>query len=762
MGHAKRSKLNDYVRREIAIALDSPEEIVESAVIIYEVEPDEVEPLVNAALSAHRTACANWPEVTDCDRLDRAFAALDKSGVLARQNFTCCNNCGHTQLSDRMYDELERGRTLDGYVFYHQQDTDRAVAGGGLHLSYHSLTPLPDAVIAIGRRVVEALRAQGLVVTWDENPYNAIELPSFDWKRRGPPPSTKAPRDWSPESLLDRWCEALPGSAGAELAEALGELYGEAAIAAGCIDVAIALARAPFAIEPGLRDKPRNNALTRVALALSKSDVPPARVKALWQEAYAAAPLSRHGELIHLLVAGELADPELHAVARNRVMQTRRDICGAAAVAWYLVRAPAESVDETEHAAMLKSIRRTFESSREEFRYSDTEHAHLRIAVASALWVIHVRRGELDLARPARELVLEGLDSDGIRILPSFVQRALLAAAAEVGELAGWVSRWDELSLSAVSGEVLDALVRTGQIDTAVEVAGQPGRPTELFARLARLVPDDPRASMWIEQAATAESLMAIYKEEDLLSSEEFRDARLEFAALRGARDDRERARLEIAAISADIRAEFAASEARLLAHLEQVRDGARGPALPVDERWFSPEGTRSLEKALTKWAAASDRRQRLLTRRSAMMILEAAVAFAGRGELDRARELVARVEGAEPPGDPTVLFWMVAGPLISAWVAIGRLDDALAYAHKSGVLGCGVITPLVVRLMELGRSSEALEFLGPALDPPFNWRVLCHLAPAVLAVSSNARMCAAAMLQAWRRADTVLDTLVC
>jgi len=42
--------------------------------------------IVHLLLDAQR----EWPSVTDCDRLDRAFADLNGRGIVARQNFACC------------------------------------------------------------------------------------------------------------------------------------------------------------------------------------------------------------------------------------------------------------------------------------------------------------------------------------------------------------------------------------------------------------------------------------------------------------------------------------------------------------------------------------------------------------------------------------------------------------------------------------------------------------------------------------------------
>jgi hypothetical protein len=56
-----------------------------------ELDPAEIEAAVDEAMSRHEAERDSWPEVTDCDRLDRVFEALNKRGIVALQN------AGYTQ-----------------------------------------------------------------------------------------------------------------------------------------------------------------------------------------------------------------------------------------------------------------------------------------------------------------------------------------------------------------------------------------------------------------------------------------------------------------------------------------------------------------------------------------------------------------------------------------------------------------------------------------------------------------------------------------
>src|SRR5215469_4841948 len=127
-------ELEDLVTRRVREGFDRFEEIVEDVVeCLADDHPDtNLEPLVRTAATAAwdraREEQISWPVPTDCDRLDRAFAALERSGVVARQNFTCCQNCGHAEIDDEI-GEASKQRRIVGYTFYHFQDTERAAEG---------------------------------------------------------------------------------------------------------------------------------------------------------------------------------------------------------------------------------------------------------------------------------------------------------------------------------------------------------------------------------------------------------------------------------------------------------------------------------------------------------------------------------------------------------------------------------------------------------------------------------------------------------
>lgn len=113
---------------------------------------------------------AEWQGETDPERLTRAFAALREAGITARENFTCCRNCGQSEIGD------EGGPDARGFVYFHTQCTDSAAAGQGLMLLYGGFDGSSDTTAAVGHEVVAALEAVGLRTEWDRDPGQAVTV----------------------------------------------------------------------------------------------------------------------------------------------------------------------------------------------------------------------------------------------------------------------------------------------------------------------------------------------------------------------------------------------------------------------------------------------------------------------------------------------------------------------------------------------------------------------------------------------------------
>lgn len=181
--------LRDLVRRDVASGFYDEDEILKNACASFDGELEanalrnHAQAFLKQALVAQRAAQRGWPEWTDCDRLDAAFAALEAEGVIARQHFTCCGTCGSAEIWDEIAAVEESGGPASGYAFYHVQDTDRAVDGEGVYLNYGACEEGEEAALAIGRQIVTQIEAHGLRTDWDGSWGHRIKV-ELEWKRR--------------------------------------------------------------------------------------------------------------------------------------------------------------------------------------------------------------------------------------------------------------------------------------------------------------------------------------------------------------------------------------------------------------------------------------------------------------------------------------------------------------------------------------------------------------------------------------------------
>src|SRR5262245_35729714 len=120
--------IRNFLAWKVAAGFENDKEVVANAVDSFEggmTRPELlslIRPMAIALFEEHRRAEAGWPETTDCDRLDMAFADLERQGILARQNYWCCSTCGHSAAWEEVK-QAQAQRPVNGYVFYHNQDT---------------------------------------------------------------------------------------------------------------------------------------------------------------------------------------------------------------------------------------------------------------------------------------------------------------------------------------------------------------------------------------------------------------------------------------------------------------------------------------------------------------------------------------------------------------------------------------------------------------------------------------------------------------
>lgn len=181
------NETDEYILEAIRVAVwsgfcdaDDVDQIIDDII-----EDGADEALLRAAIAPEfekkAQAELSWPALTDCDRLNTAFAAASESG------FVALHNAGYT-MSDGLSDVSEAAAASDTpapyYCFYHGQDVQRAINGGGLFVAFGAFAGDAAAKLDAGRALSRYLKDAGLEVTWNGDPETRLCISTFDWKRR--------------------------------------------------------------------------------------------------------------------------------------------------------------------------------------------------------------------------------------------------------------------------------------------------------------------------------------------------------------------------------------------------------------------------------------------------------------------------------------------------------------------------------------------------------------------------------------------------
>lgn len=156
------------------------DEVTEAAREDLSREPDSAAALAGEAVDAEITALVleqeSWPQTTDVDRLQAAFAELEPHGLLVLAAVE-----DHWDATAALTRVDEAGESVAGVLFFTHTDVWHAVDHGMLELNlWHGDT----ANVAVGddllRLVLQTLGRHGLAATFDEG---RIET-TLTWRRR--------------------------------------------------------------------------------------------------------------------------------------------------------------------------------------------------------------------------------------------------------------------------------------------------------------------------------------------------------------------------------------------------------------------------------------------------------------------------------------------------------------------------------------------------------------------------------------------------
>lgn len=180
--------MRKIIQIELAGGYRSRDEILESAVDSVDsmdagTAQAEAERMYAELAAALMEEQKSWPTETDYDRLDAAFQSLEEKGIIARQDFSCCGNCGSYEIWDEVDAVAKAGGPTVGYTFFHQQDTESAADGYGLFLAYGSCEKGKEAALDVADSIIAEMEAHGLTTKWSGKLTERIFV-EMDWKRR--------------------------------------------------------------------------------------------------------------------------------------------------------------------------------------------------------------------------------------------------------------------------------------------------------------------------------------------------------------------------------------------------------------------------------------------------------------------------------------------------------------------------------------------------------------------------------------------------
>jgi hypothetical protein len=187
-------EIRNYLAVQVYAGFASEQEITARAMYDWESSWEEagqpaaelrpfLERTTGELLEEHRQEQANWPEVTDCDRLDAAFAELERMGILARQNYeqTLTSGCAAIEAEA---ERQQASQPVIGYVFFHEQDTESAVCYDGPALAWGAFDDDDEAWRRVARTILEVLKRHGISAEWRGEFNSRIIVNGMTWQRR--------------------------------------------------------------------------------------------------------------------------------------------------------------------------------------------------------------------------------------------------------------------------------------------------------------------------------------------------------------------------------------------------------------------------------------------------------------------------------------------------------------------------------------------------------------------------------------------------
>jgi hypothetical protein len=150
-----------------------------------ELHPEEVAGAIDANFAAHAVEKESYPPITDCDRLDSAFMAMNQRGIIAIQNAGYTQSDGYDEVGEVFSNHPDQD-SVRGYCFYHEQDLHCVMENGELRFAFGPVDPADEQTLGIevGNIVREELIRAGFTVQWNGTFENRLCVPNLVWQKR--------------------------------------------------------------------------------------------------------------------------------------------------------------------------------------------------------------------------------------------------------------------------------------------------------------------------------------------------------------------------------------------------------------------------------------------------------------------------------------------------------------------------------------------------------------------------------------------------
>lgn len=133
-------------------------------------------------------------EFRECrEAIIRAFKKLRSQSIRTRANFMCCGSCACAAITNLDDERKKKGKKpYDGAVYWHHQSEQGLRESGGVCIYYCVDAKNENAAkapaTALANKLVAALKAEDLDVTWDGSTGSAVEVDGFTkvyWVKKG-------------------------------------------------------------------------------------------------------------------------------------------------------------------------------------------------------------------------------------------------------------------------------------------------------------------------------------------------------------------------------------------------------------------------------------------------------------------------------------------------------------------------------------------------------------------------------------------------